>query len=168
MDWKRTIFGNPFKKSRKSSTAIARTTYIEPSDGSYGVPEVEPEDIVEQEKLSKHVFNTRQEAADAYKVELRKIFYRELFYTIMIRCPNCRIEGVVRLERGSAADGAECPRCEVPGLLVIGVGDDTTEAVLYTPRLDEDTENTITEQVQNAVEHAWSIGRIKRGGIFED
>ena len=33
--------------------------------------------------------------------------------------------------------------------------------------LGSTTEKDIEGQVKDAVEHAWSIGRIKRGGIFE-
>ena len=161
MDWKTTIFGNPFKKKGSSKTKSSTLDGIQ-----YGSVLSDPTDKVDP--LTAKIFTLRQEASEVYNVELRKIFYKELFYTISIRCPNCRVEGIVRLERGTAADGAECPRCEVQGLDVLGVGSDRSDDILHSPSFDEETESAISEQVQNAVEHAWSVGRIKRGGIFDD
>ena len=160
LSWKTALFGNPFKKKKGRKTTITGMDGVQ--YGSVSVDDPEKED-----PLTAKVFSSRQEASDIYSVELRKIFYKELFYTIGIRCPNCRVEGIVRLERGTQADGAECPRCEVSGLDVIGVGSDRSEDILHSPSFDEETETAISEQVQNAVEHAWSVGRIKRGGIFD-
>jgi len=162
VDWKKVMFGNPFgkKKGRKSTSSVSL-------DGiQYGAVAEDPKE--KEDPLTVKQFSSRQEASDVYNVELRKIFYKELFYTISIRCPNCRLEGIVRLERGTAADGAECPRCEVQGLGVTGVGSDRSEDILHSPSFDDETESAISEQVQNAVEHAWSVGRIKRGGIFDN
>ena len=160
LSWKTALFGNPFKKKKGRKTTITGMDGVQ--YGSVSVDDPEKED-----PLTAKVFSSRQEASDIYSVELRKIFYKELFYTIGIRCPNCRVEGIVRLERGTQADGAECPRCEVSALDVIGVGSDRSEDILHSPSFDEETETAISEQVQNAVEHAWSVGRIKRGGIFD-
>jgi len=161
MDIKKALFGNPFKQKKgKRRASVSYSEGIE-----FGSVESDPEE--KEDPLTSKIFSSRQEASEVYREELTKIFYKELFYTITIRCPNCRVEGVVRLERGTPADGAECPRCEVQGLDVLGVGSDRAEDILHTPSFDEETETTISEQVQNAIEHAWSVGRIKRGGIFD-
>jgi hypothetical protein len=162
LDWKTLLFGNPFKKSpsnKGSSEVVKNSDY-------FGVPS-ENKKVSNEKDLSTKIFDSRQEAGTFIEERLRKAYYQDIFYTITIRCPNCRIEGVVRLTRGEPADNAECPRCEVEGLQVIGVGSNRDVDVINSPRLDEDTEKEIEGQVSDAVEHAWSIGRIKRGGIFE-
>ena len=163
LSWKKLLFGNPFKRnsSKKDLSSIPNNLDL------FGTPSEPDKKDSSKNDLSTRIFDSRQEAGDAIGVELRKAYYQEIFYTITVRCPNCRIEGVVRLTRGQAADEAECPRCEVEGLQVVGVGINREGDIINSPRLDEETETTISEQVQNAVEHAWSIGRIKRGSIFE-
>ena len=166
LDWKKVVFGNPFKKNSNNGSSVVSSQTTEASD-IFGVPQESKKDSNKKKDLSNKIFESRQEAGDTIAQELRKAYYSEIFYTITVRCPNCRIEGVVRLERGQPADQAECPRCEVEGLQVLGVGSNKEEDIINSPRLDEETEKTIEGQVTDAVEHAWSIGRIKREGIFE-
>jgi len=165
LNWKKMILGNPFKKESTNESFSTSSNEIEASD-LFGVPKESKKDSSKKD-LSTKIFESRQAAGDTIAQELRKAYYQEIFYTITVRCPNCRIQGVVRLERGQAADRAECPRCEVEGLQVLGVGSNKEEDIINSPRLDEETEKTIEGQVSDAVEHAWSIGRIKREGIFE-
>ena len=133
----------------------------------YGRPQVEKGTLQAQKELAVKIFESRQEASDIISAELRKTFYKAMFFTIRIRCSNCRIEGTVRLMRGTVADQGECPRCEIEGLEVVGVGSEIESEIMNSPMLDDASEDSIAEQVQNAVEHAWSIGRIRRGSIFE-
>jgi len=167
-DWKKIVFGNPFSKKGSSKKE-------DPYDNSalndiiYGRPQTDSEASADekQKELSVKIFESRQEASDVISRELRRSYYTAMFYTIAVRCPNCRTEGVIRLPKGIIADEGECPRCEIEGLQVIGVGSEVESDILNSPMLDEDSETSISEQVQNAVEHAWSIGRIRRGSIFE-
>ena len=167
-DWKKKLFGNPFSKK---DTTKKSDPYDNPdlNDIIYGRPNTETEASLDlkQKDLAVKIFESRQEASDIISKELRRSYYTAMFYTIAVRCPNCRTEGVIRLPKGIVADEGECPRCEVSGLDVIGVGSDRSEDILHSPSFDEETETAISEQVQNAVEHAWSVGRIKRGGIFD-
>ena len=164
MNWKKTLFGNPFKKSKSQDDYGD----IEGLINIYGQPGADKIAQKEQEKLANKVFDTREEASEAISDQLRKAYYKELFFTIRVRCPNCLIQGIVRLSKGTVADEAECPRFEVEGLQVLGIGSDIETDILNNPRLDDESENLISGQVQDAVEHAWSIGRIKRqGGIFD-
>ena len=165
MDIKKVLFGNPFKKSPEAQVQVLENPSAE--DILFGTPQIDKQAQAQQKALAEKIFDSRQEAAENLATELRKAYYKEIFYTIKIRCPNCRMEGTVRLVRGIVADEAECPRCEVDGLIVIGVGSEIESDIINNPRLDEDSEASISEQVHNAVEHAWSIGRIKRGSIFE-
>jgi len=166
MDFKKMVLGNPFKKEPAAETRLKANPSAE--DLLFGVPQLDKQAEAQQKVLAEKIFSSRQEAADDLATELRKAYYKEIFFTIMVRCPNCRIEGTVRLVRGTVADESECPRCEVEGLIVVGVGSEVESDIINNPRLDEDSETSISEQVHNAVEHAWSIGRIKRGSIFEE
>ena len=163
-NWKKAIFGNPFSKGSKEK---AEDYQMDINDIVYGRPQIEKETLQAQKELAVKIFESRQEASDIISTELRKTYYKAMFFTIKIRCSNCRIEGSVRLMRGTVADEGECPRCEIEGLQVLGVGSEIESEILNNPMLDEASEESIAEQVHNAVEHAWSIGRIKRGSIFE-
>ena len=167
-DWKKIVFGNPFSKKDSSETEDPYENSA-PNDIIYGRPQTESEIKVEEKQkfLAVKIFESRQEASDVISKELRKSYYKALFYTIKVRCPNCRTEGVIRLPKGIVADDGECPRCEIEGLQVTGVGSEVESDILNNPLLDDESETNISEQVQNAVEHAWSIGRIRRGSIFE-
>ena len=149
---KQVLFGNPFKKG---------------TDSKFGMPK--EEDIYAKVKkvLEEQEFTSREEASKAYSEAIKLIYFGEYYFTIKVRCPNCLVEGTVRLEKGVIADNAQCPRCEVDGLEVLGLGSTSDTDIINSPLLSEELEDTIKEKVHDATEAAWSLGRISRGTIFE-
>ena len=150
---KRMLFGNPFKSGKTKS--------------KYGVPKTLNIGSTVKKVLEEDQFNSREEASKAYSEAIKLIYFSEYYFTIKVRCPNCLIEGTIRLEKGKVADDAECPRCEVEGIQVLGLGSDADSDIINSPLLSDELEDRIKVQVHDATEAAWSLGRITRGTIFE-
>ncbi len=150
---KQILFGNPFRSGGTKS--------------KYGVPTQLNIHAKVQKVLEVDEFNSREEASKAYSEVIKLVYFGEYYFTIKVRCPNCLIEGTVRLEKGIVADNAQCPRCEVDGLEVLGLGSDADEDIINSPILSDELEERIKVQVHDATETAWSLGRITRGTIFE-
>ena len=64
MNWKKTLFGNPFKKSKSQDDYGD----IEGLINIYGQPGADKIAQKEQEKLANKVFDTREEASEAIRV----------------------------------------------------------------------------------------------------
>ncbi len=112
---------------------------------------------------STKIYKNEAEARKAIDKELRKDLYEAGFYPVRIKCPNCRLKGTVLLLKGITAQGSECPKCSYEGIEVIGP---PGKKFSFKPYLGEDIEDKLESKTTEMVERFYSIGRIKRGGMF--
>lgn len=109
-------------------------------------------------------FSSVLEAKEYYTEQVTAALYENIFFSIRVRCKNCKKRGTFRLFKGTVAEGAECPICGVEGdlgLAVLGVG---TKNIVYTPAVNEEVDKIIEDQVKELIESGLSEGLIVRAG----
>ena len=112
-------------------------------------------------------FSTIEEAQRYYSPLVREELYKELFYTIRVRCKNCLQKGTFRLWRGTEAEGGECPFCDISGDVGLTVLGKAKEIISYTPIINEEAEQAILDRVEELVKAGMSEGIInKPGSLF--